>query len=224
MRFQRRHDVQQLPVRRRIKFAERRKRQRVSDSGHHVFALGIGQVVAVNAARAASRIAGERNAGSRTLPNVSEGHGLNVHGRPQPPGNPFLPAVQHRSFGVPGPEDRQHRKVKLALRLLREVLPGAFADDALEVLNDGTQRINVEFGVGIHPCPSHRTAQDHFKSVAVDFQNSLAEHLNQAPVRIPGEALVSRDRGQAEHAVVVEPDIQHRLHHSGHRESGTRTD
>ena len=54
--------------------------------------------------------------------------------------------------------------------------------------------------------------------LAGHLQHGLAEHLQQPPVGIPGEPLVAGFLGQALDAGVVEPDVQHRLHHPGHRE------
>ena len=60
----------------------------------------------------------------------------------------------------------------------------------------------------------------------VDAEHGLAEHLDQPPVGVPGEPLAAGLLGQAGHRRVGQPDVQHRLHHAGHREfrPGPHTD
>ena len=58
--------------------------------------------------------------------------------------------------------------------------------------------------------------------VAVDLEHDLGEHLDEAAVRVPGEAIVARLLGQSTHRHVVESEVEHGVHHPGHRERGTR--
>ena len=58
--------------------------------------------------------------------------------------------------------------------------------------------------------------------LARDSEHGLAEHLDEPAVGVEGEPLVARLRRQAAHRLVVETDVEDRLHHSGHRELGAR--
>ena len=60
--------------------------------------------------------------------------------------------------------------------------------------------------------------------LAGDFQDGLAEHLQQPPVGVPGEPFVAALLGQPLDAGVVESDVQDGLHHAGHRELGAGPD
>ncbi len=52
----------------------------------------------------------------------------------------------------------------------------------------------------------------------VDAHDRAAEHLDEAAVGVPGEAFVAGDLGKPEDGVVVEADVEDRLHHAGHGE------
>ena len=54
--------------------------------------------------------------------------------------------------------------------------------------------------------------------LALDVEHGLAEHLDQPPVGVPGEPLAAGLLGQPLHRLVVEPDVEDRLHHAWHRE------
>ena len=58
------------------------------------------------------------------------------------------------------------------------------------------------------------------EGLALDAEHGLAEHLDQAPVGVPGEPVAAGLLGQAVDRLVGEPDVQDRLHHPGHRELG----
>ena len=60
--------------------------------------------------------------------------------------------------------------------------------------------------------------------VAVDVQDSLAEHLDEAAVGVPREALVTANGCEAEDRLIVEADVQDGFHHAGHGEDRTGTD
>ena len=58
-----------------------------------------------------------------------------------------------------------------------------------------------------------------WKRGRLDAEHGGAEHLQQPAVGVEGEPLVTAgSRGEPVHRLVVEPDVEHRLHHPGHRE------
>ena len=57
-----------------------------------------------------------------------------------------------------------------------------------------------------------------------DVHDDPAEHLDEAPVRVPAEALVAGQRDQALQRLLVEAEVEDRVHHPGHRELGARAD
>ncbi len=64
--------------------------------------------------------------------------------------------------------------------------------------------------------------EDLFEHVVVQVQDHVGIHLDEAAIGIEGEPAVARQLGQALDRVVVEAEIQHRVHHPGHGGPGAR--
>ena len=60
--------------------------------------------------------------------------------------------------------------------------------------------------------------------MVVDSLDDLAVHLDQAPVRVVREPGVARRGGQPFDSDVVEPQVEDRVHHPGHRDRRSRAD
>ena len=60
------------------------------------------------------------------------------------------------------------------------------------------------------------------KRLALDAAHDVAEHLHEAPVGVPREALVLGLRGQTLHRLVVEAEVQDGVEHARHRLARTR--
>ena len=58
---------------------------------------------------------------------------------------------------------------------------------------------------------------DFLEPVMIDAKHDGAEHLDEAAVGIPGEAGVIGGERQARDGGVVQAEVQHRVHHAGHR-------
>ena len=192
--------------------------QGVADAGDDVLALRVDQVVAVGAGVAGRRVTGERDAGAAVLAEVAEHHGADVDGGAQVLRDPFPTPVQPGAVGVPGVEDGADRHVQLLARVLREFLARALVDRDLVFLDERLHVVDVELGVGQHALGGLRLVQRVGENVAGHVQHGLAEHHQQPPVGIPGESLVAGFLGEALDAGIVQADVQHGFHHSGHRE------
>ncbi len=55
------------------------------------------------------------------------------------------------------------------------------------------------------------------EALAGDVEHDVAVHLHEAPVGVPGEALVARARRQTLHRLVVEPEVEDGVEHARHR-------
>nr|BFE69143.1 hypothetical protein GCM10020092_024440 [Actinoplanes digitatis] len=98
------------------------------------------------------------------------------------------------------------------------------AKNALEAIHEGLQVSGVEMQIIGGAAGGFRLFQRVREFLAGHVADGLSEHLNEPPVRVPGEALVAAGLcREARDALVVEPDVEHGLHHAGHREGGTRT-
>ena len=58
----------------------------------------------------------------------------------------------------------------------------------------------------------------------VDAEHDGAVHLDEAAIAVPGEAWIARRGFQALHRAVVEAEVEHGVHHAGHRHPRAGTD
>ena len=64
---------------------------------------------------------------------------------------------------------------------------------------------------------------DLFECATVETQDDRAEALNEASVGVAAEARVAGASRQTLEGLGVESEVQHRVHHSGHRHTSTRS-
>ena len=164
--------------------------------------------------------------GAAGLAEIAEHHGADVDGGAQVLRDPLPAPVQPGPVGVPRVEDGVDGHVQLLAGMLRELLAGVIVHRVLEGCDEFLEILDLQFDVAGHPLGRLRLVQRVGEHLAGHLQHRLAEHLQQPPVGVPGEALVPGLLGEALHAGVVEPDVEHRLHHPRHRKrrSGANTD
>ena len=206
---------------RRCMLADRLRR---ADAGDDVLALGVGQVLAVEHLLAGVGVARERDARARVVAHVAEDHGHDVDGRAQVVGDLVVLAVVVRALAEPRREDGLDREVELLHRIARELAAGRVADDRQELPDQLLERRGVELRVLRDAAARLRGVQRLVELLAGDVHDDPAEHLDEAPVRVPAEALVAGQRDQAVQRLLVEAQVEDRVHHPRHRELGARAD
>src|SRR6266545_708108 len=126
--------------------------------------------------------------------------------------------VNLRAGRFPGVEDGAHGALELHSRILGEVRAGAVAVDLLETLDELAEVVRTEIDVVTHAPGLLEGRQRLLERMRVDTVDHIAVHLHQPPVGVPGEALVPGYAGEALDRLVVEPQVEDRVHHPGHRE------
>jgi len=66
--------------------------------------------------------------------------------------------------------------------------------------------------------------QRFLEAAVIELEHHVGIHLDEAAIAVPGEAGVAADRGKAFDGDVIEAEVEHRVHHAGHRGAGARTD
>ena len=120
-----------------------------ADAGHHVLALGIDEVFAVDQVLAGAGIAREAHAGAGVVAHVAEHHGADVDRRAVGLllGDLELLAVIHRALAHPGAEHRADGDFQLFVRVLRERLAAVAFDDGEELFRQFLQMLGVQVHV-----------------------------------------------------------------------------
>ena len=186
-------------------------------AGDDVLALGVGQEVAARLGRAGHLVAAEGDAGARRVALVAEDHLLDVDRRAPVVGDAVDLAVGLRAVAGPGVEDGADRQAQLLLRVLRELVARLVLVERLEAVDQLLERLDVELGVLLDAGVVLDVRDLLLERLAVDAAADVAEHLHEAPVGVPREALVVGGAGQALDRGVVEPQVEDRVEHPGHR-------
>ena len=193
---------------------------RSAHPGHHVFALGVDQVLAVEGVLAGRGVAAEGDAGGAVVAHVAEDHGLHIHGGAQVIADLIQPPIIDRAPPVPGSEDGGDRVPQLVHRVFREVELHGVGDDRLELPGDLLQLFGRE--VGVQARLALGRIQDMFERTAFNPEDDLAKQLDEAPVSVRGEPRVAGEVRQASHGLAVQAQVEDGVHHPRHGEFRAR--
>ncbi len=94
--------------------------------------------------------------------------------------------------------------------------------DLLEPVDHLLQIVNRQVGVRIHSPPIAHLGEGVFEGFVCDVEDHRAEHLDETAIGVEHEVSILGDIDHALDDVVVEADVEHRVHHPGHGELGTR--
>ena len=190
---------------------------RVAHAGDDVLALGVDEEVAGRLGLAGDLVAAEGDARARRVALVAEDHLLDVDRGAPVVGDPRDAPVLDGALARPRVEDRADRLRELVARRLREVLAGLLGEQRGERGLQLAQLVDAELGVELDAGALLGGGDLGFEALAGDAAHDVAEHLHEASVAVPGEALVARARGEALHRAVVEAEVQDRVEHPRHR-------
>ena len=183
-----------------------------------------GQEVAARLGRAGDLVAAERDAGAGRVALVAEHHLLDVDGRAPLVRDAVDAAVLDGALAGPGVEHGADREPQLLLRVLREVVAGLVLVQRLEAVDELLERVGVELGVVLDAAVVLDLGDRLLERLAVDPARDVAEHLEEAPVGVPREAIVVGRAREALDGGVVEAEVEDRVEHAGHRLAGAGAD
>ena len=143
---------------------------------------------------------------------------------PSVSGNVVRPPVDLRARRVPRVEDRANGARQLLARVLGEVVAGLVQIDPLVRLDQTVEVVVRELDVLLRAALGLQVRERLLEAVPVDPVDDLAVHLDQAPVGVVGEARVAGPRREPRERVVVQAEVQDRVHHPGHRDRGPGAD
>ena len=187
---------------------------RRAHAGDDVLALGVEEEIAAGRGRAGQLVARERHARGRAGPEVAEHHLLDVDRRAPVVRDVVDAAIGHRAVPQPGVEDGTDRETQLLLRILRERLARVDLVERVEAARELAHVGHAQLPVLAHAGALPGRGEDLLVALARDAANDVAEHLDEAPVGVPREALVAGVRGETLHGLVIETEVQDRLEHS----------
>ena len=193
---------------------------RRADAGDHVLALRVDEEFAVELLLAGRRIAREGDAGRRGVAHIAEHHGLHVDR-----GAPAFRNIVQAAVGVgalvhPGAEHRADRAPQLLVRVLRERLAAFLLQALLVALDQFGPIVGGKIGVERVALPLLVVVEQFLEMLVADAEHHVGIHGDEAPVAVIGEAAVAGFLRQRLDRLVVEAEIEHGVHHAGHRGAG----
>ena len=190
---------------------------RRADAGDDVFALGIDQKLAVEFFLAGRGIAREGDAGGRGLAHIAEHHGLHVDRGAPAFRNSVQAAIGDGALVHPRAEHRADGAPQLRVRVLRKRLAGLLLDALLVARDDLGPVLGVEIGVERVAVAVLMVVEDFLEMMMADAEHHIGIHGDEAPVAVLREAPVAGFFRKCIHRDIVEAEIEHGVHHAGHR-------
>ncbi len=194
------------------------------DAGHDVLALGVREVLTEEGLLARVRVARERDARPGVVAHVAEDHRDDVDRGAQVVGDLLVVPVVDRALAEPAGEHGLDREVELLVGVAREIAAGVLADDPLELLGQLAEVVGREIGVLLDASGVLGSLEGLVETLGLHVHDDAPEHLDEPAVRVPAEPLVAGEGDEAVEGLLVEPQVEDRVHHPGHRELGAGAD
>ncbi len=197
-------------------------RLRSPRAGDDVLALRIREEIAFELILAGGDVARRHHTRAGVVAHVPEDHGADVDRRPEIVGNGGGVAIIVSALPVPGAEHGHRRELELFQRVGRKGPLRMLFHDALEALRDLLEILRRQFRIVPHAALRAAIRQERFERLRRHIEDDRGIHLHETPIRVVDEALVFRHRDEPFRHFVVQSDIEHGVHHAGHRELGPR--
>ena len=208
---------EQLRVRLRQQLVHALDRLGRPDTGDDVLALSVLEELAVEPALAGRGVTREADARAGAVALVPEHHLDDVDGGAEVVRDLVRAPVDLRAGRVPGVEDGPHRLLELGACVLREGTSGLVGIGPLERLDQLGEVGRRELDILFHATRRLHARERLLEAVPFDAVDHLAVHLDQPPVRVVGEALVAGRLREPGDRLVIETEVEDRVHHPGHR-------
>ena len=189
---------------------------RRANTRNHILTLRIDQVFAVENILARRRVAREAHAGCAILAHIAEDHGLHIDRR-APFGRDVMQApIRHRALVHPTAKHRANRAPKLRFGILREGPAGHLGDHFLVAIHHAMPFGCGEFSIFVLPGVELHMLDNFLKAMMINVEHDRPIHLDEAPIGIPGKTRITGSQDQAFNRLVIQAQVQHRIHHARH--------
>ena len=182
--------------------------------------MGVDEIVAIGLVFTGGSVAREAHPRARLIVAIAEHHGLHIDGSTQVVTDFLAHPVGNGSRAVPRTKHCFDRPAQLFGGLLRKVFAGCAFDQVFVLLAQLAQLVGADRCVGGCQRCGLGLLKQVLKQLPIDTQNNAAIHGNEPSVAVVGKALVIGGFSQPHDAHIVEPQVEHRVQHAGHREFG----
>ena len=197
---------------------------RRADAGDDVLALRIDQEFAVIGAVALGGIAGEGDAGRRRVAHIAEDHRLDVDRGAPVRGDVVEAAIDLGTLRLPRSEHRADCAPELVMDVLREGLAPFLFDQSLIFGDQVLEIAGSQLGIEGEAVIFLGDLQCFLERAMVQFEHHVGVHLDEAAIAVPGEAFIAGLCRQPRDRLVVQAEVEDRVHHSRHRHARAGAD
>ncbi|CCX36754.1 uncharacterized protein BN452_00773 [Clostridium sp. CAG:1013] len=194
-----------------------------TDTGHHVFALGVGQELTEQLLLTSGGAAGEGHAGAAIVAHVTEGHHLHVDSGAPGIGDLVHAAIHIGAGVVPRTEHSLHSAHELLFGIGGEVGADLLLVLSLELLGQLLQVVGGQLGILGDAAAFLHLIDELLKVLLANFHNHVGVHLDESPIAVIGPASIAGLLGHNLHDFLVEAQVQDGVHHAGHGSAGAGT-
>ena len=190
---------------------------------HHIFALSINQIFAVQSLFPSGGIARKGYTSTAGIAHIAKDHGLDINRCTQMIGDLIDLPVDDGPWILPGAKHGLDSQHQLFFRILRKILAPLSANQLFILCNNFAQAISAKLIVIGYILSAFFTLQDIIELKMLNFHNHVAIHLNKAAITIQGKPFILRAVDQPFNGLIIEAQIEHSIHHAWHGNDCTRT-
>ena len=101
-------------------------------------------------------------------------------------------------------------------RVLRKCLAGLGQNNLFILINQFDEIIALQAGIIKHAAIEFHILERIFEQAMINTQHHISIHLDKPAIAIIGKTRIVGMRRQPDRRIIIEAQIKHRIHHSGH--------
>ena len=208
--------AEELLVHFRKDFLHLGDRHRSTHAGDNVFALCVHKELAHQALLTCSGVTREGNARTGSIAHVTESHHLNFDRGTPGIRDVMVHTVDVSAGIVPAAEHGLDSLEQLDLRIVREIFAQLILILSLELICQLLEIVSRQLDVELDAFLLLNLVDELLEVFLADFHDDIREHLDEASVAVPGPSGVPGFRCDNAYDLLVETEVEDRVHHAGH--------
>ncbi len=196
---------------------------------HNIFTLGIDEIFPIKHVVTGGGISGKTHTRSAIIPEVAEHHGLYVDRRSHVVGNVVEFPVGYGSRVVPGIEDRVDGSPELFHGVQRKVQVLVGQDERFITTDQLLEYFRRQLVVVLRAMRYLDLLQDLIERVRLilvqrlQAKDHIPIHGHETAIAVIGKTIIIGLRDQSLHRFVIEPQVEHCIHHARHTDGRAGT-
>ncbi len=190
---------------------------------YHILALSVDEVFTVKHLLTGSSVTAECHACSRIFAHVAVNHSLDIDGSTPLFGYLVHAAINDRTLVHPAVKHSADSTPELFPGAVGEIFSGVFLDSLFKQYNKFLEILHIKLCIELHAFLLldflHYSLEriDVGLAFGLHAKHNVAIHLHETAVAVPCKARIAAFLCKRSHCGIVHTEIEHRIHHAGHR-------